>query len=160
VTVSDLVSPPTLNMSLMTSWTQDLSRIMLKYYTNPVWVFPTTTFMYDQSSQPWTQFAEVCSLESPYGFACNGHTPLCEDVWQAFLDGIPKENRLVLDVSGFSAPMWNQSSSFFGSNFLFCINVSPGGRPGMLGNLSQVLLHLSCFSLSLLLAHVVGFWCR
>ena len=57
---------------------------------------------------------------------------------QAFLSGVPIDNRLVIDVDSYSFATWNVTSAYFGSYFVWSYGNNDGGRPGIYSNLQRV----------------------
>jgi len=57
---------------------------------------------------------------------------------KAFFGGVAKGNLLVLDLWAEVVPIWNQTSSFYGHDFIWCMLHNYGGRSGLYGTLDRV----------------------
>ncbi|HLR97180.1 MAG TPA: alpha-N-acetylglucosaminidase [Jiangellaceae bacterium] len=56
----------------------------------------------------------------------------------AFLDAVPDDRMLVLDLWGEHQPVWSEAGGYGGKPWVWCMLHSLGGRPGMYGNLDRL----------------------
>ncbi|MDH2442585.1 alpha-N-acetylglucosaminidase TIM-barrel domain-containing protein [Amnibacterium sp. CER49] len=61
-----------------------------------------------------------------------------EDRVASFLDAMPAEHSLILDLWAETKPMWNRSDRFRGKPWVWCALLNFGGRTDLIGNLSTV----------------------
>lgn len=59
---------------------------------------------------------------------------------QAYLDGVPDDGMIILDLNAFANPIWPSTNGFYGKPFLWCIIQNAGGRQGLFGNLSNAVV--------------------
>lgn len=57
---------------------------------------------------------------------------------EAFLEPIPQENLLVLDLWADYAPMWQSTDAVWGRQWLWCMVHNFGGRPAVFGDLAGI----------------------
>lgn len=57
---------------------------------------------------------------------------------RAFLNAVPKDRLLVLDLFAEIDPQWKTTDSFYGHNFIWCMLHNFGGRSGLYGTLPRV----------------------
>jgi alpha-N-acetylglucosaminidase len=57
---------------------------------------------------------------------------------KAFLNAVPKDNLLILDLFAEISPHWNVTQSFYDRNFIWCMLHNFGGRSGLYGTLPRV----------------------
>jgi len=57
---------------------------------------------------------------------------------KAFLDAVPSDNLIVLDLWAEASPAWKKTEGFYGKSFVWCMLHNFGGRPGLYGMLPSV----------------------
>jgi alpha-N-acetylglucosaminidase len=57
---------------------------------------------------------------------------------KAFLNAIPKDDLLILDLWAENIPIWNTTESFYGHHFIWNMLHNFGGRPGLYGKLHSL----------------------
>lgn len=55
-----------------------------------------------------------------------------------FLDGVPKEKAIILDLFAEEQPLWVKTNSFFGRKWIWCMLHNFGGANSMYGNLNYI----------------------
>lgn len=54
---------------------------------------------------------------------------------QAYLDGVPNDRMIILDLYSEVRPVWNKMDNFFGKSWIYCVLHNFGGSTGMRGDL-------------------------
>ncbi|XP_065837644.1 alpha-N-acetylglucosaminidase-like [Oscarella lobularis] len=57
---------------------------------------------------------------------------------KAYLNAIPNDKMIILDLAAETNPIWSKSDSFYGKPFVWCFLHNFGGTRGLYGNLSRI----------------------
>eukprot|EP00118_Oscarella_pearsei_P005009 m.22289 g.22289 ORF g.22289 m.22289 type:complete len:807 (+) comp28318_c0_seq2:22-2442(+) len=60
------------------------------------------------------------------------------DEMKAYLNSIPNDKMIILDLDSYTRPVWSRSQSFYGKPFVWCFLHNFGGTRGIYGNLSRI----------------------
>ena len=57
---------------------------------------------------------------------------------EAFLSKVPDDRMIILDLNSEQQPLWEQTNSYFGKPFIWCLLHNYGGTRGIYGNLTTI----------------------
>lgn len=71
-----------------------------------------------------------------------------QDFWkpeqiQAYLNGVPNDGMIILDLWGEEKPVWNRTNAYYGKPWIWCMLHNFGGRNMMFGNADKLSIELA-----------------